>query len=116
MTRDTRLTRLQALAQMIRDRDLARLQKLAMARNDTRDRVQALSKPVPVVEDPALFTARQLHAKWAVEQRMQLNRTLAHQTARLIEQRDKAARSLGRADALAQLCKGKTGSGTARKP
>ncbi|MBR3371436.1 MAG: hypothetical protein IKG52_12490 [Rhodobacteraceae bacterium] len=115
MTQNSRLTRLQALAQMIRDRDLARLQKLAMARNETRARVQNLSKPVPLVEDPALFTVRQLHAKWALDQRMQLNRTLAQQTARLIEQRDKAARSLGRADALAQLCKGKSGTGPSRK-
>lgn len=109
MTQDHRLKRLQAIAQLIRDRDLARLQKLAQARTQTRDRARRLMQTVPLAQDPALFAARQLHAKWALEQRIRLNRTLALQTARMIEQRDKAARSFGRADMLARLCRRKPG-------
>ncbi|WFE74383.1 hypothetical protein [Roseinatronobacter sp. S2] len=107
MTQHDRLQRLQVLAQMIRDRDMARLQKLAQARTDTRDRAQRLLQTVPLAQDPTLFAARQLHAKWAQEQRIRLNRTLALQTARMIEQRDKTARSHGRADVLARLCRQK---------
>ncbi|MDD7970161.1 hypothetical protein [Roseinatronobacter alkalisoli] len=104
MTQNDRVKRLQAMAQLIRDRDLAHLQKLANARNETRARAEKLSRPVPLTDDPALFAARQLHAKWALDQRLRLNRTLARQTAHMLEQRAKAARSLGRAEALSQLC------------
>ncbi|MGY6706408.1 hypothetical protein [Roseinatronobacter sp.] len=105
MTLDKRLERLQAISQMVKEKELAKLQKLAQARDETRDRVQRLMQPVALVQDPALFSARQLHAKWALEQRMSLNRTLAQQTARLIEQRTKAARSLGKAEIVASLCR-----------
>lgn len=107
MTQDDRLMRLQAIAQMIRDRDMARLQKLAQARTQTSDRAKRLLQTVPLAQDPALFAARQLHAKWAQEQRIRLNRTLALQTARMIEQRDKTARSHGRAEVLTRLCRQK---------
>lgn len=105
MTSDNRLERLRAISQMVKDKELAKLRTLAQARDETHDRVQRLMQPVALVQDPALFAARQLHAKWALEQRIRLNRTLAQQTARLIEQRAKAARSLGKAEIVANLCR-----------
>lgn len=102
MTR-ARLDRLDALAQLIRDHDMARLQRLATAREATRTDLARLSAPVPLVEDASLFAARQAHLRWATAQRMQMNVTLAKQTAELLEQRRRTMRSFGRAQALARL-------------
>lgn len=102
MTR-SRIKALETLAGLIRDHDMARLQRLASARDATRDRVAQLSAPVALCDDPALFAARQAHLAWAAAQRMQLNVALARQTADLLDQRRKALRSFGRAQALARL-------------
>ncbi len=103
MTRRARLARLHQLAAMKRDHDLARLSRLSEARAQTAEKLQKLAQPVPLAEDPALFAARQAHLAWAMAQRRQLNLTLAQQTARMLNQRAHAARSFGRAEALAQL-------------
>lgn len=104
MTDTRRLKMLETLACMLRDRDMARLHRLASAQALTRARIEQVSQPVPLVEEPALFTARQAHLHWATAQRMQLNTTLARETAQVLEQRRKTARSFGRALALAHLC------------
>ena len=98
-----RLQHLAALAEMQKEHDMARLKKLAQAREATRQKVAALSRPLPLAEDPALFAARQRHAQWAQQQRLRLNHVLARQTADMLEQRRKSAKSLGRADVLARL-------------
>lgn len=99
----TRLHQLQTLAELKRDHDMARLRKLAAARDDSRARLEKLARPLPLATDPAYFAARQAHLAWATHQRMQLNLTLAQQTARMFEQRARTARSFGRAQALAEL-------------
>lgn len=102
MTRD-RLELLRQIATMQRDRDMARLSQLSAARAETQAKLDPLSRPLPLVEDPALFAARQAHLAWATAQRIQLNQTLALQTARMLDQKSRTARSFGRAEALAQL-------------
>ena len=103
MTDAARLARLQQLAEMKRDHDMARLNRLSTACDTTRDKVEKLAQPLPLTEDPSLFAARQSHLAWATAQRMQLNVTLATQRAHMIEQREKTARSFGRAEALQKL-------------
>jgi len=103
MSKLLRLKRLSELAEMKRAHDMARLSRLASARDETRAKLDKLSAPLPLSEDPGLFAARQAHLVWANAQRMQLNQTLALQTARLLEQRAQTARSFGRAEALASL-------------
>ncbi|MCC5992462.1 MAG: hypothetical protein JJT99_08045 [Rhodobacteraceae bacterium] len=98
-----RLKHLAALAEMQKKHDMARLKKLAQRREQTRQKVAELSKPLALAEDPALFVARQRHAQWAQQQRLRLNHALALQTADMLEQRRKSAKSLGRADVLARL-------------
>ena len=103
MTHTDRMKALEQLAGMIRDHDMARLQQLGAQRDRTRSRIAALSKPPAPCEDPIVFTAQQAHARWAANQRMQLNMVLAQETALLLEQRSKAMRSFGRVQALAKL-------------
>ncbi len=103
MSKLEKLKALRAIAQMVQDADMARLQKLASARNATREKLDELARPVPLVEDPALFAARQAHLKWATVQRIQMNQTLAQQTARVLQQREVTARSHGRCEALGKI-------------
>ncbi len=103
MTEKERLARLQTLAAMKRDHDMARLNRLASARDATRDKISKLAQPLPLAADPSLFAARQAHLAWATTQRMQLNVTLAKQTAHMLEQRSKTAQSFGRAQALEKM-------------
>ena len=98
-----RLERLRDIAALQRDRDMARLNQLATARAQTRAKVDALARPLPLVADPALFTARQTHLAWANAQRVLLNQTLAQQTARVLDQKARTAKSFGRASALDAL-------------
>lgn len=100
---DARRDALETLARLIRDHDMARLRRLASARDATRDRITRLAAPVPLCDDAALFAARQAHLNWAAAQRMRMNVTLAQQTADLLDQRRKALRSFGRVQALVRL-------------
>ncbi|MCC5956009.1 MAG: hypothetical protein JJU07_07895 [Natronohydrobacter sp.] len=99
----TRVQRLKTLADLKRDHDMARLNKLAAARDASRARLEKLAAPLPLAQDPALFAARQAHLAWATTQCLHLNATLAQQTAAMLEQRARTARSFGRAQALADL-------------
>lgn len=112
MSKVLRLKRLAALAEMQRAHDMVKLSRLASARDETRAKLDKLSTPLPLSEDPGLFAARQAHLAWANAQRMQLNQTLALQTARLLEQRAKTARSFGRAEALSSLATKRAQRGT----
>jgi hypothetical protein len=98
-----RLRQLAELADMMRSRDLARLGKLAQQRQELATRIDRLSSRVTICDDPAVNAARLAHAKWAQAQRSSLNTALAQQTAQMLEQKAIAARSVGRALALARL-------------
>ena len=98
-----RLERLQQLAQMVHEHELARTRRLSHARAVTREKLDKLAVPLPLVSEVALFAVRQAHLQWATRQRMSLNQRLALETAKLIEQRRHTARSLGRVEALEQL-------------
>ena len=103
MTERKRLERLTELAEMKRQHDMARLSRLAQACDETRARIDALHNTQPPTDDPAMFAVQQAHRAWANVQRMALNQTLAQQTARMLEQRAKTARSFGRAEALSEM-------------
>lgn len=100
---EARLKQLDALATLLRDHDLARLGKLTRARQDLAAKIDGLSQRVQISDDPALNAASFAHAKWAEQQRIALNQTLARQSAQLANQKARTARSVGRAMALAQL-------------
>lgn len=102
MTR-ARLESLGKLAQMVLDQELSHYRRLAQARAATRTCLDKLPAPEALLEDPACLAARQVHLKWAAAQRITLNQVLAAQTAQLMEQRRKTARSLGRVEALSRI-------------
>lgn len=101
--RDPRLARLQALAEMIKSRELARTASLKAACTQTQARIETLRLPAPWAEDPALFRARQAHLLWAKAEQTRLISRLALQTARLEDQKTRTARALGRADVLGRI-------------
>ncbi len=100
---DHRLQRLCRIAQLQRDCDMAQLNKLAQARTETQAKCDQLSRPQPLVSDPALFAVRQAHLAWTNAQRLCLNQALAQQTAQMLNQKSRTAKSFGRADALEKL-------------
>jgi hypothetical protein len=93
----TRVQRLAALADMLRDRDLALVQRAATACRTSETRLSALAQPVPLAGDLALMAARQAHVAWARDQRARLSQSLALQHAALSDARARAACSLARA-------------------
>lgn len=101
----TRLQKLAKLSELLRDRDLARVQQVASVCRTTLTRLTALAQPVPLATDPALMTARQAHVAWARDQRVQLSQSLALQYATLADARAHAARSVARAQVLQALAK-----------
>jgi len=108
MSRRDRLQKMGALTQMIRDHDMAQLQRLAADQNQTREKMAQLPMRAEGGTDPALFVVQQAHRIWAAQQLMHLNLLLARQRAALIEQRAKTARSFGRANAVARLLRQKS--------
>ena len=103
MNQKSRLQKLGRIAEMVRDHELARLNRLAAAQDKTREKLAALPMHTIASQDPALMSIQQAHLQWAAKQRMQLNLILARQRAALLEQRRKSARSFGRAEAVARL-------------
>lgn len=103
MSRRDRLQKMGALITMIRDHDMAKLQRLAKAQNQTRVQIAQLPTRAQLNTDPALFAAQQAHLSWAAHQMLHLNQRLARQRAALLEQRARTARSFGRAEAVARL-------------
>lgn len=108
MSRLDRLQKMAALTRMIRDHDMAKLQRLAAAQSQTHAQIAQLPTRAKLNTDPALFAVQQAHLHWSAHQLMHLNQRLARQRATLIEQRAKTARSFGRAEALARLLRQKT--------
>lgn len=105
MSERTRLQKLEQLAGMVRDHELAKLNRLAAAADQTRDKLAKLPTDVEASSDAAMMAIQQAHLRWAAKQRMQLNQVLARQRAAMIEQQRKSARSFGRAEAVARLIK-----------
>lgn len=104
MTRASqRLQRLHQLADLLAERDLARLRPRAQAVRDTATRLEALRAPLPAVTDAAYLQARQAHLQWAQMQRRYLQQTLAVQKAHQADAQAQAARSVARAQVLARL-------------
>ncbi len=105
MTKADRFQKLGVLTQLMRDKDMAKLQNLSSMHAQTLEKLTRLGRMPDACADPAMFKVEQAHLRWATQQKMQLNVTLAAQRAALLEQKRRAARSIGRADAIARLLK-----------
>lgn len=106
ISRKTRMQRLCALAQLVCERDMARLNRLNAACTRTREKLARLRTDQPPSPDAAIFAVQQAHMRWVSMQQMRLNITLAGQRAAALEQRAQTARSFGRAQVAARLLDG----------
>ena len=108
-----KLARLQALAAMKRDAELARLASVARSRNALQAAIAALGASVPQLptedeggaENPALTRVRLQHARWVESRRIMLNQRLAMLSADWLALHPAAARAVGRLDALDKLAR-----------
>lgn len=104
MKKSTRLANLKALAEMVRDQKLAKLQVCAAARAATLNRLADLR---PAEADPAesiaAVQARLRYEHWADLRRAEMNVVLARQTVQWMEAREDARTTFGRAEVLRQL-------------
>lgn len=110
MTRQKDLERLATLAAMTRDARLAVVAAKGRARNVSIGQLEALKLQPSGPGDlsiVAMAGAAALYDRWAEARRIEINRTLARQTAEWIEARDAARTAFGRAEVLARLAGGK---------
>lgn len=103
---DDRLTRLAALAGLIRDARLADLSQHVQSCARIEDRLRGLNAAMPKeteVSAAAMEAAALRHDRWAAPRRMALNEQLAAATARRIAAETQARAAFGRAQVLEQL-------------
>lgn len=106
------LQRLQTIAALKKDAELARLAAVAQSRNrlesalDAVRRVEAPLDPKGMAgasTDPAMVVARLAHARWSEAQMRRLNQQLALVRADYLALEPAAARAFGRAAVLDEL-------------
>ena len=106
------LMRLQTLAAMKKDAELARLATVVQSRNRLQGALKALKnteEPLDQRDGPspihrgAMVAARLAHRRWIEAQQRRLNQQLALVTADYLRQKPAAARAFGRAAVLEKL-------------
>jgi len=101
-----RLARLQALAAMQRDAELAKLAAAAQSRARLLQALDGLTRAEAPLEgdtSPGLIRARLAHLQWVEGRRRMLNQRLALVNADYLERRPAALRAFGRAQVLEEL-------------
>lgn len=101
MTRESRLSRLEQISDLMFDLRLKDLKKAAEARNASLDRLEGLAAAPAVGLDP-ITSARTdlLYQRWADQRRSDINLVLARQTADWLDSQDKARHAFGRVQVL----------------
>lgn len=105
MTREQQFRKLMALSTLKLDASLATLQQAAKAREQSLNRLADLDRP-NTVEGLGLVAAEEValrYQRWADLRRMEINQTLARQTAEWLTSRDAATQAFGKAEALKSL-------------
>lgn len=105
------MARLQAIAAMKRDAELARLASVSRSRNALKSAIAALGATTPQLpapgqagaENPAMTRVRLQHCRWVEGRRILLNQRLARVSADWLALRHAAARAVGRVDTLEKL-------------
>lgn len=97
-----KVARLSRLAQMVLDRDLARLAAAARAKAASEANLADLAKPQDTsgLAPVAAHHAELRWQKWADARRMEINIQLARQTAEWLNARQSARTALARSEAL----------------
>jgi len=103
-----RLERLQALAMLKRDAELAKLATVAQSRARLLQALAGLNQVETPLDDdstPGLIGARLAHLRWIEGRRRLLNQRLALINADYLERRPAALMAFGRAQVLGELTK-----------
>lgn len=103
MSKSDQLNRLQNIAHVMLDSQLAGLKLAARAVQDTQNRLAGLAaSPVPTGElsDIAVALSGLAYERWADARRVELNLILARQTAIWLDASDAARQSFGKTQAL----------------
>lgn len=106
MPDDARLHKLAEIAELALDAKLARLRAAATAKADTAAQIANLGSAAAVLDggDAISCALSQLsHQRWIDARHLQLNLTLARQTAAWMEATDAARKAFGKKTALAQV-------------
>lgn len=101
-----KLQKLQAIATMKRDLELAKLAVVAQSRTRLIQSLNGLSQSVGAIdgdETPGLIRARLAHLRWVEGRRRTLNQRLALVSADYLERRPAALKAFGRAQVLSEL-------------
>lgn len=105
MTSKKDMEKLTGIANMVLDKRLNSLQKLAMARNHSLALLDGLNaRPIEGPEPVAEALVRLRYIQWADTRRAAINLTLAAQTAGWMQARADALRAFGQAEVLKGLC------------
>lgn len=107
------MARLQAIAAMKRDAELAQLASVARSRNALKAAIEALGEATPQLpapgeagaENPAMTRVRLQHCRWVEGRRMLLNQRLAQISADWLALRPAAAKAVGRVETLDRLAR-----------
>lgn len=105
---DDGLERLSRLAQMVLDKDLARVRAAAQVKDASLAALEAIDAPAAPpdgLSPVAAGLAALRYQRWADTRRAEINTRLARQTAEWLEAREKAALAFGRTQALGKLAK-----------
>ncbi|MFN4154122.1 MAG: hypothetical protein ACK4HF_05670 [Paracoccaceae bacterium] len=107
MTDANKLQQLQALAQLIKDRDLSRLSLASAQKARTETLLAALDKTQPTTELDLVIAAKVVDrfGLWTTNRRILLNQQLARDTVSWMAAKADAQKSFGRADVLDKLTK-----------
>lgn len=104
------LARLQGLAALKKDAELAKLAAVAQSRNRLAGALEALKRTEAPLDtqigaplDQAMIVARVAHRRWIEAQQRRLNQQLALVTADYLRQKPAAAKAFGRAAVLDSL-------------
>lgn len=99
-----RLRALAELAALLRDRRIEAMRQAALARDETRARIDGLAAPEAEGLPPvAAALAGVAYQRWADRTRADLNIRLARQTADWLERQAEARQAFGKAEVLARL-------------
>lgn len=99
------LGRLQHLAAMIRDREMAGLRAANLAREASEARLADLAKPMPTMGlDPVMAALTEIRwQRWADRRRAEINLQLARQIVECEQMRDRACHAFARTEVLRRL-------------
>jgi hypothetical protein len=105
MTDNERLKNLKKIADLMRERDLAKLTRAQAAKTQTEDLLRALdhSNTISLPETTAAAQAVEKYGLWTTNRRIILNQKHARDTARWLSDREVAQRSFGQSDVLSRL-------------